>query len=351
MRGRIHLMLAVLPLLSVAWARPAAAQDLAAAEALFDKGIKEMEAGRFDAACPALAESQRLDPRPGTLFALADCQDRAGKIASAAALYNDYLRLVAQMTQASKLRHNDRVQVATARRAALAPEVPELTLVLPESAPKDVVITRDGTSFTATSLGIALPLDPGEHLVTTRVGDGPLVEQRITLGRGEKKTVTLEVKLPGPAPAAVPAPSAPPSRPAAAPPPPRTHAPPPIGADADSGMSGRRIGALVAGGIGVAGLALGGVTGAMALSKRSVIRAHCEGAVCDAEGKAAADAIQLPGTLSTIGFGVGAASVAAGLILWLTEPRGPEVGEAKPKLRAMVDAGPAGAALGVKGVW
>jgi hypothetical protein len=45
------------------------AQDTAAAEALFDKGVTEMEAGRYAAGCPALEESHRLEPKPGTVRA------------------------------------------------------------------------------------------------------------------------------------------------------------------------------------------------------------------------------------------------------------------------------------------
>ena len=69
----------------------AAAQDLAAAEALFSKGLADMEAGRYDAACPAIGESYRLDPRGGTLFTLAECEAKAGKIATAVARYDDAL--------------------------------------------------------------------------------------------------------------------------------------------------------------------------------------------------------------------------------------------------------------------
>ncbi|WP_156040920.1 hypothetical protein [Chondromyces apiculatus] len=319
---------------------PAATQDLAAAEALFDKGVTELEAGHYETACPALAESQRLDPRPGTLFALADCQDKAGKVATAAALYADYLRAVEQLKITQRLRHDKRAKMAQARQEQLAALIPELTLVLPESAPNDVLVTRDGVTFSGTSLGMALPLDPGEHVVTTRVGEGPVVEQRVTLAAGEKRVLEIQVKraekASPPAPAAVPKPRV------------TMETPVELGSGA---MSGRRIGALVAGGVGVAGLALGGVTGLMALSKKSVVQEHCTGAVCDPEGKEAADAAKVPGVLSTVGFGVGAVGIATGLVLWLTEPSSTKVGGTKRGMQAMVDAGPEGAALGVKGVW
>ncbi|KYF77813.1 hypothetical protein BE17_26015 [Sorangium cellulosum] len=314
--------------------------------------MAELEAGRYDIACPVLAESQRLDPRPGTLFALAECHDKEGRIATAAALYGDYLHAVAQMTPAYKLRHNDRAKLAAARKRALAAEIPELTLVLPQSALAGVRITRDGVELTAASLGMALPVDPGEHVVTTQVGGGPVVEQRITLARSERHTLELRVTSGAPELSATPQPAAG-SQTTSATQPSRTEALPTAQAPGlgDTGMSGRQLGALVAGGIGVAGLVLGGVTGAMALSKKSVIEEHCEGTVCTVEGKAAADDARLPGTLSTVGFGVGVVGLAAGVVLWLTAPSPVAVKSGPRSVRAAVDVGPTGVELKLKGAW
>lgn len=327
---------------------PAAAQELAAAEALFNTGVADLEAGKYDTACPALAESQRLDPRPGTLFALADCQDRAGKIASAATLYDDYLLATDQLKPMQRLRHGKRIDAAKARRAELAPQIPELTLVSPPSMPAGVRVTRDGADVSPADLGVALPLDPGEHVITFRLDDGPVVEERISLAAGEKTTLEIDLRRAEKKP----------ERPAIASAPRGGFAQAPQSEEKSSGrpgeakLSGRRVGALVAGSVGVAGLALGGVTGLMTLAKKPTIEEHCRGKVCDAEGKAAADATRLPGLLSSIGFGIGVAGAVAGLVLWSTEPSGPTgTGRGGRRVQATVDAGPEGAALGLKGVW
>src|SRR5262249_25073794 len=153
------------------------------AEALFKKGVDDMAAGHYDTACPALAESNRLDPRPGTLFTLAECHAKAGNVATASALYEDYLRAFAGLSQALKMRHWERSKAAKAQKEALAPQIPELTLVLPSGAPPGTRVTRNGVELSAASLGMALPVDPGEQVVQVQRPGGPIVENRITLAK------------------------------------------------------------------------------------------------------------------------------------------------------------------------
>src|ERR1700733_1971568 len=75
-----------------------AQQDLAAAEALFNRGLADMTAGKYDTGCPAIGESYRLDPRPGTLFTVAECESKWGHYATASARYDDYLSLYSRLS-------------------------------------------------------------------------------------------------------------------------------------------------------------------------------------------------------------------------------------------------------------
>src|SRR5882724_2704267 len=113
----------------------ASAQDSATAGALFEKGVADMEAGQFASACPAIEESQRIDPRPGTLFTLAECSARWGKVASAAAQYQEYVDLVSRLTREQQQRHKARADIARGQLTKLKPSVPTLTLVVPADAP------------------------------------------------------------------------------------------------------------------------------------------------------------------------------------------------------------------------
>jgi hypothetical protein len=308
----------------------ASAQDVAAAEALFNKGVADMTAGRLEKACPALAESQRLDPRPGTLFTLAECHAKAGKIATALTVYEDYQRSVASQKPAIRHKHAARVKIAVAQIDKLRPEIPTLTLSLPPSPPSGTHVRRDGTELSAAALGIALPVDPGDHVVVVESPGRRPWEQRITLRRGEKKTVELQI---GGALGA-----AEPDKPA--------DAPDPAGKAPRS--NGQRIAGYVVGGVGSATLVMGFVMGGLTLAKKATISDNCDGTKCNHEGKLAADSAKTTGLVSTIGFGVGLAGLAAGTVLLLTAPK---KSDDKPVQVTLLDAGPSGLSLGVKGVW
>lgn len=334
----------------LAVASPALAQDVAAAEALFNRGLADMEAGRYATGCPALSESQRLDPRAGTLFTLSQCEVKWGRVATAVTRLGDYLALYERMTPEQKTRQSERRKVAKEQRDKLAFDVPELTLSLPPGAPAGTVVKRDDAVIASAALGLGLPVDPGEHVVSTQAPGGVLWEQHITVAKGEKKSLVLEVK---PAPTVD-------TRTAAAPivgptPEPPSQPGPPA---SQQGTSGRRAAAYVIGGVGVAGLALGGVMGVLALGKKSVIKDHCGAAInaapldCDQIGLDAATSVKPIGLVSTIGFAAGAAAVGIAVVLLVTEhkPAQATTGKRAPWIAAdVLSLGPTGATLGARG--
>jgi hypothetical protein len=316
----------------------AAAQDVATAEALFNKGVADMGAGKFDTGCPAIGESYRLDPRPGTLFTLAECWAKAGKTASAVARYQDYLELFARLPHDQQQKQHGRDKTAAAQKASLGPKVPQLTITLGKGLAANSVVRRDDVVLGGPSLGLALPVDPGEHVVTAQPAQGALVTVKVTLGAGEKKSVELTASAEPPVVAAGPVAPAPV---AAAEPPPA------------SKWSGQKTIGLVVAGVGVAGLAVGGITGAMTLGKKSTITANCDvGAkTCrNADGENAVSAAQTTGLVSTIGFIAGGTLLAGGAVLFFTAPKSKDTGSLAPSLRlGVLSAGADGARFGASG--
>ncbi len=281
------------------------AQDTATAGALFEKGVADMEAGHFESACPAIEESQRIDPRPGTLFTVAECEARWGKVASAAARYQEYVDLVSRLTPDQQQRHKVRADIARSQLQKLKPTVPTLTLTLPADAPPGTFVTRNGEVLKGAALGLALPVDPGEYVIVTHVPGAPERETKVSVQLGDAKRVQLDTTSAATAPVAV----APPAAPVDVHPSPSSE---------PSHGNGRKTAAYVAGGIGVAGIVVGSVSGILVLSKKSTVKDNCAGGACNDTGLDAANTGKSLATVSDIGFGVGLAGLAVGAILLLT---------------------------------
>lgn len=292
--------------LTLTWlttARLAHAQaDEVTAAAQFNLGLAEMEAGRYEAACPALAESYRLDPKAGALFTLAECEAKWGRVASATAHYDDYVNKLARMTPQQRAVQAERERITMKQLEVLRPQVPHLTLALPvQASPTNLVIKRNGVVVGAPSLGVALPIDPGEHVIVVERADGGDTERtevKVTIALGEHKRIELEVPRER---------VRPPTRAASTP-------------SASTSEGSRKTLAFFAfGAAGVATIA-GGITGALVIQKKSVIDEHCVGLACDAEGLSAANDASTLGAISTVSFIVAGVALAAGVVLLVTTP-------------------------------
>lgn len=304
--------------------RPVAAQNSAAADTLFEQGMARLKANDFDAACPLFEESHRLDPKPGVLFTLAACEAKRGRIATALTRYEDYLEIVSTLPSSERTRQQARERVARKERDALKANVPMLTIVLPADAPDRVSVKRDGVALGKPSLGVALPVDPGEHIVSVVAAERVLLTEKVTLAAKDQRTV----QLPSTYPKLDESTSAPPER----------ESPPP------SIPPAAAVAALAVGG---AGLALGTVFGILALGRKSVVDEECTGAICRTErGRSAGEDGKTFATVSTVGFVIGALGVAAGVPLFvLSRPAEPTRGPTTSPASAAIVVGPVGVGL------
>ncbi|MFO0662300.1 MAG: hypothetical protein U0174_00025 [Polyangiaceae bacterium] len=158
----------------------------AQAQALFDDGLKLMDAGRYQEACPKFVASNRLDPAGGTQMNVALCHEREGKIATAVLDYQ------AALTQATADKRKERESFAKGRLDALTPLVPKVVIrIRPESEARAATITLDGTPLVPEVLGTPLPLDPGPHQVEARLSNGETVKSAFSLKNGDARNITL----------------------------------------------------------------------------------------------------------------------------------------------------------------
>jgi hypothetical protein len=282
-------------------------RDPAGAEVLYRAGREAARKGDWATACAKLGESQRLDPAPGTLLNLADCEEHRGQLATA---WQHYLQ--AQ----SMLKSDSRAAFAEKRAAALEKRVPKLVVRLADGAPQETRIVRDDQELGPASLGMALPLDPGDHVIITTLAGRAEGRTYVTLGEGETRDVAVGPGAPlGGAPPLPPTASPTPSPAAPAVPAPHEHY------VTTERTSDRRpvLGWL---GIGLGALAVGGgaVAGVLAFQRADTVKQKCgpSYATCDADAVDAAHEGKTFTLVSTIGFAAGAALTAAGLYFLLT---------------------------------
>lgn len=318
-----------LPLFAtLSFARPALAGDAAAAEALFNEARRLMSQGNFQAACPQLEESQKLDPGMGTLFNLGDCYEKVGRTASAWAAFLDVAAQAKNAGQAA--RETD----ARSRAQAIEPKLSRLTITVEgdPASTANLVVKRDGQiGVGRAQWGLALPIDPGEHVVEASApGKLPFTGKVQIAPNGQNAKLVVPALESAPV-APVRAPVAPPPKEAEAP--------------SESSVSQRTLG-LVVGGVGVVGLGVGAVFGLQSMGKKGDADNHCNADnFCDATGLSARKDALSAGTLSTVFVVAGAALAAGGAVLFFTAPNK----DPKRAARFAPVALPSGGALTVTG--
>jgi hypothetical protein len=166
-----------------------------------------------------------------------------------------------------------------------------------------VKVTVDGEILAERLDGTALSIDPGEHAFTFETAGQARLTKKILVLQGQKDRRELIAFG-----ATQPAESPPPS---------------------PSGMGTQKVLALVAGGIGVAGLVVGATFGFMAMSQKNDAQSACPDACTTPDGVNQWSTAGKTGDVSTIAFVVGGVGVAGAALLWFTagsSPSSPQVG-------------------------
>ena len=291
--------------------------DVARAESLFNAAKALLDAGQNADACAKFAESKRLAPGLGVTLYLADCYERIGRTASAWTEFRSAEGLARE-------RNDKRAEVARGRAQTLEPRLDRLTITVAPTVPQaGLQILRDGAVVSAEEWGLAVPVDPGDHVV---VVSSPGHPQRTIAAHVGPESADVDGEDRSPRRRARPgdgvragdgtrsaSASAPASAPASA-----SHS----SAPSDPGATRRWIGIGV-GGAGVVGVVLGAVFGLSAKSKLSQSNdGHCDAQdTCDLAGLSLRHDASIAATVSTIAFVAGGVAIAGGVVLYLTAPR------------------------------
>lgn len=313
---------------------PAFAGNEVAAEALFGEAKKLAAAGKYAEACPKFAESNRLDRGAGTMIHLGDCYEKNKQSASAWATYKE------AASAAQAINRKDWEKLAQTRAAALEKKLAHLTIKV-EATNDRADVMRDGTVISKAEWAMPIPVDIGHHTVEAKqTGFKPFSTSVNVEKDGDNVVITVPPLEQEPPTVAEPAPESPPPAPVVT-------EPPPVDADHGHSSKQRTLGFIV-GGVGVAGVAVGAITGLMAIGKSNDAKASCanDGPCRDASAVDASDSAKSLATVSTIGFIAGGVAVAAGAVLVFTAPSPKKTG-----VRVVPNAGPSSAGLTVLGAF
>jgi hypothetical protein len=281
----------------------AQAENVAAARSLGIEGVELAEAGKCDQAIEKLSRAESLYHAPTILDRLGECQIAVGQIVLGTENLNRVVRepLAANAPKAFR----DAQERAKKALEAALPRIAHLTVNV---EPEDVKLTLlvSGVPVPAALIGVERPTDPGTHEVVASAPGYVTQRTTVTLAEGGHEALNLHLTLdPNAAKAAVVAPAAT----AVAPPPPV--APPPA-----ETSSGTRTLSYILVGAGAVGIAVGGVTGAVALGKKNNLdcpQNQCAGGEADELRSAKGMALA-----STISFAVGIPAAAIGTVLLIT---------------------------------
>jgi hypothetical protein len=292
--------------------------DRATARALALEGHVALEKKDFAAAADRFGRADALVHAPTLVVDWARALQGLGRFVEAHEKYELVLREgVDSSAPKSWVRA---LEDAKKELSLLKPRLAWVTVVLKD--PPDASVRIDGIPVPPAAVGVKRAADPGFPEVTVSALGYEPFKTTVTVGPGEEKL--LEVSLKKLPQTAAPATTSDAYRPR-------------------QKSDTRRIASYVVLGVGGAGIVAGSVTGALALRKRSALKAECLGEVCPSSSQNKIDTYHLYGTVSAVSLAVGAAGLGTGLALLLTEPKAEDVARAGFTVRPLLGLGTLGA--------
>lgn len=316
-------------------AQPSAAQK-ETARGLMAEGRELREQGDLPSALARFMAADALMGVPTTGYEVATTQADLGKLVEA----RETLRRVLALPQSPEDPEPFNVARNKARvlEQRLQGRIGALDfLVSGAGASEAMVVTVDGETVPVAALDVPFRVNPGKHVVVARAGAR---EARAEVEALESKTVTVELAL---AAGATDSGLGVAEDPVAAVPP---AAPPRVNEPAPASRPGLPLVTYVAGGVGVAGVLLGSVTGLLAISNKNAAAAHCVDGDCPPSTWNDLDRARSMATVSTVGFVVGVVGLVAGAsaLLLREEPKAEQ-----RSLEVTPNLGPRGGSLTVSG--
>lgn len=345
MKRKYFLALAVVGNLLVgaphAWAQTT--EERAGARAAADQGYDAFKTGRWSDAVDLFGRAESLVHSPTHLLFLARSQAKLGRLLEAKEAYLAVLREPATASAQVRKQRAD----AEKELAEIEPRIPYVTVEIRGLSPSDAFeVTQDGRPLPRALVGVARPVNPGEHAWQARTGSQQNVTESRTIEAGTRDNKVVLLLTPDPNARALTEPAGASSAVASSagasnatrdvPPPVAESSGPPALSYVGFGV------AAVGAGVGVAFL----------LKKNSAendVEQDCRPEIA-ATGECATntwragkvDDADQAGLISAIGFIGGGVALAGAVTLWLVDSAGDTPDTAQPSIRPWVGIGSAG---------
>jgi hypothetical protein len=308
----------------------------AMAEALFQQARDLFKQAQYGEACPKFAESQRLDPKLGTLLNLAVCHEKLGKFATAWAEYTSAAAI------ARREGHKERESFARDQVAALEKRLARV--IVQVTAPEaGLSVTLDDQPLAGVALSTPLPVDPGKHRIAATAPGKKAWSKEIEVPPERTEVVVpipaLEVGAALPAPPPVVPPPTPNPVPVLPPPSP---VPPPAPEPKPESNTGRTL--VYAGfGVGGAGVFIGAITGVVTLLRGTELKTACQMGHCSEEQRGDLNSANALANTSNVAFGLGVVGLGVGIAgLFMSRPSEPAPRPAAVTVRPILGPGVVG---------
>lgn len=274
---------------------PASAQsaaDLESARELYREGKELRQKGDLHGALERFKAAHGYGQTPVTGLELGKTHMQLGELVEAREVFLSIARLKVASDETEKSA-NARTEAADLAEQ-IRPKIPTLSVKVAGVKPEaQAQVTVDGANTPVVSLASMRKVNPGEHAVVVRA-NGREEKRSVSLAEGETKELSVEI----------------------------TDASPKINEGGGAvekppepgGKRSIHVLTWIGLGVGAAGLAIGGVTGVMALGKASDVKDQCRGMSCPPSARTNVDDGRMIANVSTISFAVGAAGVAAAAV-------------------------------------
>jgi len=276
------------------WAEPSPA-DRATARSLAGEGYQALQAKDYATASDRFSRADALVHAPTLMIDWARSLVGLGKLVEAQERYEQIVREGVEPKAPKSWQRA--LADAGSELAQLKPRLAWVTISV--SGRNDAQVTIDGAPVPSAAIGVRRAVNPGSLQVTAQAEGFLSQTKTATLSEGGEESVSFDLE---------PDPDAQKAAPVKVPPPPP---PAPVESHQPTLM-------YVAFGVSAAGFIVGGITGGLALSKRSDLIGVCNSERdCESTQASTISDYRTFGTISGVGFAVGVAGAGTGLALWL----------------------------------